>query len=99
MADFKVQTTVLRSQADQLETLNGQFKTCIEQLVTSEGSLNSMWDGDANDAFHNAFVTDKGKMDEFYKLIIQYIERLRSIATKYEQAEQANLDIASTRSY
>ncbi len=99
MADFQVTTSVLRSQADELTDLNGRFRTSVERLVTSESSLNSMWDGEANDAFHSAFETDKGKMDEFYNLIMQYIERLRTIALRYEQTEETNTDIASSRTY
>lgn len=99
MANFKVTTSVLKSQADELIELNGRFKSSVEKLVTSEASLNSMWDGEANDAFHAAFLNDKGKMDEFYNLIMQYIERLRTIAIRYEQAEQTNTEIASSRTY
>ena len=39
------------------------------------------------------------KMDEFYNLIITYIERLNSIATRYEQTERTNTEIASNRTY
>lgn len=99
MADFKVTASVLNSQANELTELNGRFKTEVEQLVAAESSLNSMWDGEANDAFHNAFMVDKSKMDEFYNLIIQYVQKLNSIATRYTQTEQANTQIASNRSY
>ena len=58
-----------------------------------------MWDGEANDAFHTAFMTDKAKMDEFSRLIEQYTERLRQIAVRYEQAEQSTTNIASSRTY
>lgn len=99
MADFTVTAAVLAAQADELRNLNGTFKTEVEELVTSEMSLNSMWDGEANDAFHNAFMTDKAKMDEFYNLIMQYIEKLNSIAARYAQTEQTNTQIASNRTY
>ena len=99
MADFKVTTSVLRAQADELTDLNARFRSSVEKLVTSEASLNSMWDGEANDAFHAAFNTDKSKMDQFYNLIMQYIERLRTIALRYEQTEQANTEIATSRTY
>ncbi len=98
-SSFKVTTSVLTSQANELSDLNGRFKTAVEQLVTSEASLKTMWEGEANDAFHNAFTTDKGKMDEFYNLILQYIEKLNSIATRYSQTEQTNTEIASNRTY
>lgn len=95
MADFKVTVPQLNAQAENLNELNGRFKTAVEQLVSSETSLNSMWDGDANDAFHNAFITDKGKMDEFYNLILVYVQKLNTIATRYTQTENTNVQIAS----
>lgn len=99
MADFKVTASQLNSQAQNLNDLNGRFKSAVEQLVSSETSLKSMWEGEANDAFHAAFTSDKAKMDEFYNLIVTYIERLNSIATRYEQTEKTNTEIASNRSY
>ena len=68
MSQFKVTSSVLNSQASELSDLNGRFKSAVEQLVTAEANLNSMWDGEANDAFHASFMTDKSKMDEFYNL-------------------------------
>lgn len=99
MSSFKVTTGTLASQAEELNSLNGQFRSAVEQLSSTEMSLKGMWEGEANDAFHAAFTTDKGKMDEFYNLILQYIEKLNSIATRYNQAEAANTQIASNRTY
>lgn len=99
MASFRVTSSQLTTQANELSQLNSRFKTAVEQLVTSEASLNSMWDGEANDAFHTAFSTDKGKMDEFYNLILTYVERLNTIAARYDQTEATNTQIASNRSY
>ena len=99
MSDFKVTPSVLKSNADTLTDLNARFKGSVDSLVTSEGALNAMWDGEANDAFHAAFMTDKAKMDEFSRLIEQYTERLRQIAVRYEQTEQSTTNIASSRSY
>lgn len=99
MSDFKVTPAVLRSNADQLTELNARYKGSVDALANSENSLNAMWDGEANDAFHAAFMTDKSKMDEFSRLIEQYTERLRQIAVRYEQTEQTTTGIASSRSY
>ena len=99
MSDFQVTPSDLRSNADQLTELNAKFKSSVESLANSESALNAMWDGEANDAFHSAFVTDKGKMDEFSRLIEQYTERLRQIAVRYEQTEQNTTSIASSRTY
>lgn len=99
MSQFKVTSSVLKTQSSELSDLNGRFKSAVEQLVSAEANLNSMWDGEANDAFHNAFMTDRGKMNEFYNLIVQYVEKLNSIATRYEQTEKTNTEIATNRSY
>lgn len=99
MSDFQVTPSVLKNNAEHLSELNAKFKNHVEALVNSESTLNSMWDGEANDAFHAAFMTDKTKMDEFSRLIEQYTERLRQIALRYEQTEQNTTNIATNRSY
>ena len=58
-----------------------------------------MWEGQANTAFHNAFIKDKGQMDNFHSAIEQYIAALLVIAQKYEQTEIKNTDTATTRVY
>ena len=58
-----------------------------------------MWEGEANDAFHTAFIRDKGQMDQFHNVIEQFVEALLVIAAKYEAAENKNISIAATRSY
>ena len=58
-----------------------------------------MWEGEANDAFHNAFTRDKVQMDNFYNAIQQYAAVLDNIAAKYEAAEATNTNTATTRTY
>ena len=99
MSSFRVTTNSLSTQAEELAALNGQFKSAVEQLSTAELALRGMWEGDANDAFHAAFTTDKSKMEDFYNLIVQYIAKLNSIALRYNQTEQTNTQIASNRTY
>jgi len=99
MAAFMVTSGELRSKANELRNLNAQFKTQIGNLETQEGSLVSMWEGAARDAFDMAFKNDKTQMDNFYNLIEQYCAALEAIAAKYDEAEARNLSTAQTRSY
>ena len=99
MSAFTVTPATLKTKSEELNDLLARYKTCIERLVSYEASLNGMWDGDANDAFHSAFATDKGKMDQFATLITQYIEKLNAISARYMQTEQANTEIAANRTY
>ena len=99
MAFFQVTAAELRKKAEQLKGLNSRFRSGVDSLKTAEQGLKAMWEGEANDSFHNAFTRDKGQMDQFHQAIERYIEALLIIAAKYEEAENKNIATASTRNY
>lgn len=99
MAEILVTSSQLRHTADELNNLNGQFKARVADLENQESQLNSMWDGDANTAFHNAFVRDKEQMNNFSTLIAQYVQTLSNIAAEYDKAEAVNTNIGNVRTY
>lgn len=94
-----VNTATLRSKASELRSQNKNFKNQISNLTTQENSLNSMWDGDANTAFHNAFNKDITQMNNFYNAIEKYCTTLEEIAKQYDSTEKANQSIAAKRNY
>jgi WXG100 family type VII secretion target len=96
---IQVTTGTLTNKATELKNLNSKLKNQIEALKTAESSLNSMWDGEANDAFHKAFNQDVTQMNNFYNAIEKYVTSLQQIAKAYEKAEKANVNTATTRSY
>lgn len=96
---IQVTTSTITSKASELKSLNSKFKGYIQNLQTAENSLNSMWDGEANDAFHNAFQRDITQMNNFYNAIEQYVSKLNEIAQQYDKAEKTNLSTATTRKY
>ena len=96
---IRVTSTQLKAQADALRQTNQNFKNQVSNLENTELQLKSMWEGEANDAFHNAFTRDKVQMDNFFNAIQQYAAVLESIAAKYEQAEATNTNTATTRNY
>ena len=97
--NITVTTSQLKSQAGELRQQNGSLKTQIENLKTQETSLNSMWDGDANTAFHNAFQKDVEQMMAFYNAIEKYCGELENIAAQYDSVENVNKNLATSRSY
>ena len=94
-----VTASTLKSQAEELRQLNSTFKSTVSDLETTEGQLNSMWEGEANTAFHNAFTQDKTQMSNFYNAIEVYVDALLNIAAKYEQSESTNTETATVRNY
>ena len=94
-----VNTSTITNKAGELKSLNSNLKKQIETLTTTENSLNSMWEGDAKEAFHKAFSNDIIQMNSFYDAIEKYVTSLQEIVSAYEKAENANLNTANTRSY
>ncbi len=99
MAFFQVTSLELRNAAGRISDLNNQFKARASQLGEQEAALCSMWEGQAKDAFHQAFLRDRQQMDVFAQMIGQYVQALLEIALRYEQAENRNREIASARNY
>ena len=99
MSDFVVSISDLKAKVDTLRQLNAQFKSQIGELESTEANLNGMWEGEAKEAFHNAFLSDKTQMNNFYNAIEVYAQRLEAIAARYAQAEASNVEIAAERKY
>ncbi|MBE6707688.1 MAG: WXG100 family type VII secretion target [Ruminococcaceae bacterium] len=96
---IRVSANELIAKANELKNLNAQLKAAIGELEANEETLRTMWEGEANDAFHTAFTNDKIQMTNFYNAIEVYIYRLLEIAAKYQQAEATSKEIASARTY
>ncbi len=99
MSFFQVTASELRKKADILRGLNSRFKSGVDNLLSVEQALKTMWEGEANDVFHSVFIKDRDRMELFHEVIESFIEALLIIAAKYEEAEKRNTATASTRSY
>ena len=99
MASFITTPAQLRAKAEELSSLNNSFKTNVSELETEEQNLMGMWEGQAKEAFHQAFSSDKIQMTNFSTLIEKYVASLLTIAAKYEEAERINTETATARKY
>lgn len=99
MAELLVTASQLIAKADELKQFNATFKNKVNALEETEATLATMWEGEAKDAFHNAFTNDKTQMNNFYNAIEQYVAVMQQIAANYSKAEATNVDTASARNY
>ena len=99
MAMIQVTALQVRNKAEEIQELNNHFKKQTQELQLQETSLGNMWEGQAKNAFHTAFMKDKDQMELFHNLLKQYVQALFQIATQYEQAEARNVELASSRNY
>ena len=97
MAQYKVTSSELKNAANSLRSYNNSIKNQLESLVNQEQALNNQWDGDANDAFHRAFTTNKAKFDKFVQAVEKFSTTLTQVAERYDQAESKNTQIAGTK--
>ncbi|MCR5788534.1 MAG: WXG100 family type VII secretion target [Lachnospiraceae bacterium] len=97
MSYFQVTAAELKHKAEELKGLNSHFQTQTESLKSTEEALRIMWEGEANNSFHSAFLRDKSRMDSFRQAIEQYVTALMTIASKYEEAEARNVATAMAR--
>lgn len=97
MAFFQVTAFELRNKAEELRDLNQRFLSEEEKLNNYHDALNGMWEGETKESFSREFIRDKGRMDNFFNAINQYIEALNLVASKYEEAESRNVALANSR--
>lgn len=97
MAEIRVTASELMNKASALRELNGNFQTQITNLETSEQTVTGMWEGEAKEEFNKYFVENKAKFDKFYQLVEKFCGAMEEIAKKYEQTEQVNVGLASTK--
>lgn len=99
MASFTVTPSELRRTAEVLRESNQKFKTQVGELENAESNLNTQWEGDDKDVFHNQFMKDKAYMEAFYKEIEKYCATLEQEAAEYEKAEAANVELVNSRKH
>ncbi|MBR3172036.1 MAG: WXG100 family type VII secretion target [Lachnospiraceae bacterium] len=99
MAEFSVTLEQLKSIKEQLAEQNALFKNQISGLADTASSLSGMWEGEAKEKFMSEFANDQAKMNAFYDAINSYIQALEAIIANYVNAENINVDTATTRTY
>ncbi len=91
MSFYQVDSRQLRSKKEELMGLSKNFVTEKEALCAGENALRSMWEGAANENFHNLFMKNAGQMDAFIEVVRQYAGVIEAVADRYDIAEQRNL--------
>ena len=97
MAEYKVTSSELRAKAAELNGYISQFSTEMGNLVSTESTLATTDEGDAQRAFHNNFTTLHSEMETFKTVMQDYVTQLEVAAQGYEAAEQQAITIAQSK--
>lgn len=99
MALIRVTAEELKNRAEMLNQQNTGLKAKVEEFEAASQALVAQWEGEARDAFVNAYTQDKAQMDNFSTVIQDFYQKLLYMAQNYDAAERKNVDIATTRNY
>ena len=99
MALIRVTAEELKNRAEMLNQANAGLKAKVGEFEAASQALAAQWEGEARDAFVNAYTQDKAQMDNFSTVIDDFYQKLLYIAQNYDAAERKNVDIATTRNY
>ena len=97
MAEYKVTSSELKAKATELSGYIAQFTTEMNNLVNTENTLASTFEGEAQKAFHANFTTLHGEMETFKSVMQDYVTQLEVAAQGYEAAEQQAITIAQSK--
>lgn len=98
MAQFGLTSSDITAAINSLTNDNNEFRTRVNELITAQQQLSTMWTGDANAAFTTAFNADNEKWQAFAQLVDAYVATLNNILKIYVQAEAENAATAAKRS-
>lgn len=97
MSKLQVTSSKLREAKGTLDRQNQLLNDQISKLRQTESKLNSMWEGEAKQAFQQVFNKDMTQFEAFHSLIGKYGNVLEQAAQNYEDKERKNIELASHR--
>ena len=85
--EIGVNTNTLASQVDSLRAELERVRSDIDGMYEAVQTLDTMWDGPANDAFRTQFTTDKEAMEELCKTVQSIIDSMDNAKKEYDSCE------------
>lgn len=96
MAEFTVTTETLTQKAEELNKLSSDMTTKAAELTAIVSSLDSIWEGDAHDAFKGNFEKTRSALANYSAMIAKYCAALGEISGEYGKTEASNTQIAQS---
>ena len=93
---WSVTTERLVSSANIIEDKTAKYNSEWAKLYTEVQNLKSaQWQGIASDTFNAKLESYKNDFEEMSRILLEYVQHLRTSAENYEKTEEAIKDAAS----
>ena len=97
MSEIRVTSAELRNKAESFKNYIAKFETERQNLVTAEQTLMPKFEGDAATTFDGNFKSFNLQMENFKKVVDEYVVKLNTIADSYERSEAAAAQAAGQK--
>ncbi len=87
MSEIKVASAELRNKVADFQNYISKFESERQNLVTAEQTLMTKFEGDAATTFDANFKAFNSQMENFKKVVDEYVVKLNSMAEAYERSE------------
>ena len=93
---LKVTPEKLSQASSEFGTAASQVNQITQQMLQIVRSTNSTWQGEASTAYSQKFNSLDEDMQQIYRMINEHSTDLQEMATQYQQAEQANVELSES---
>ena len=93
---LKVTPEKLSQASSEFGTAANQVNQITQQMLQIVRSTNSTWQGEAANAYTQKFNALDEDMQQIFRMITEHSTDLQEMATQYQQAEQANMELGES---
>ena len=89
MAKIEFSTKEMRAKVEEVRDNATHYNSLQNELFQEGRELDSMWEGDARDAFANRMRADEPRFGELFQILTQYCDAVEESASDYDRTEAA----------
>ncbi|MBE6838998.1 MAG: WXG100 family type VII secretion target [Ruminococcus sp.] len=87
MAQFEIRPMEMEQTAREIDAKINEWQASVNRLYQYVSELDTMWEGDANDAFNKTFAADRSKYNSLANLMDEYKNAILKAAQEYKIAD------------
>lgn len=85
--DVEVDTRNLNTEMNSIKEELQSIRDNIESMFNAINKLDTMWDGEASEAFRLQFINDKAEIESFCNTVKEIIDNMGFAKSKYDSCE------------
>ena len=96
MSDYQVNPITVNGIVEEMKAAGAKLQKEIDTLKSLRTELNTKWEGPASLAYDQVFDADIRLLEEYYDLLLKYVQALHENALEYVATEDENVQRLET---